>query len=175
MKNLNLLAAEIHKENHHWWHDADGKPLKRNRDELLMLVITELSEAVEGIRKDLMDDHLPHRLMEEVEMADAVIRLLDFAAGFNINVDERPISGAYLLGTNKAGHILQIVTLVTCVRSFSHARGDDYVGATIAAIQWYCQRHKLDLWGAVKEKAGYNRDRADHKHENRAKAGGKKF
>jgi hypothetical protein len=30
-------------------------------------------------RKDLMDDHLPHRKMAEVELADAVIRICDLA------------------------------------------------------------------------------------------------
>jgi len=48
----------------------------------LMLVVTEVSEAMEGHRKDLMDDHLPHRPMVEVEIADAVIRLFDLAGNY---------------------------------------------------------------------------------------------
>ena len=31
--------------------------------------------------KDLMDDHLPHRKMMEVELADAMIRICDLAGG----------------------------------------------------------------------------------------------
>lgn len=46
---------------------------------MLCLIHSEVSEAMEGIRKGLMDDHLPHREMAEVELADAVIRILDFA------------------------------------------------------------------------------------------------
>ena len=45
--------------------------------EKLALVHTEVSEALEGHRKSKMDDHLPHRLSIEVELADAVIRIAD--------------------------------------------------------------------------------------------------
>lgn len=56
------------------WHD---KP--RETGTCLMLIVSEVSEAMEGDRKDLMDDHLPHRKMFEVELADAVIRIFDLA------------------------------------------------------------------------------------------------
>lgn len=46
----------------------------------LMLMVTELAEAMEGERKDLMDTHLPHRRMAEVELADLMIRAADYAA-----------------------------------------------------------------------------------------------
>lgn len=45
----------------------------------LALVHSEVSEAVEGVRKGLMDDHLKHRPMAEVELADAIIRSFDLA------------------------------------------------------------------------------------------------
>lgn len=106
-----------------WWKDVDtGEDLtswpKKYFDLLvstkLMLSVTELAEAMEGHRKGLMDDHLPHRQMLEVEMADCVIRLLD-------------LGGAL----------------------------------------------KMDIAGAIIEKLAYNQQRADHKIENRAAAGGK--
>lgn len=56
-------------------------PGKRNVGESLMLVVTELSEGLEGHRKDLNDDHLPHRKSLEVELADAVIRIMDLGYG----------------------------------------------------------------------------------------------
>ena len=43
-----------------------------------MLMVSEIAEAMEGERKDLMDDKLPHRRMAEVELADAVIRIADY-------------------------------------------------------------------------------------------------
>lgn len=63
------------------WHTdiTTGKLLERNKAEMICLMHSELSEAMEGERKGLMDDHLPHRPMAEVELADAVIRICDYA------------------------------------------------------------------------------------------------
>jgi hypothetical protein len=65
-----------------WWNDLHtGEDLrgKRNKGELLCLIHSEISEAMEGERKNLMDDKLPHRRMAEVELADALIRIFDYA------------------------------------------------------------------------------------------------
>ena len=88
---INQLAANVHKANAKWWVDLEtGEPLKRNVGELLCLVHSEISEAMEGHRKNLMDDKLPHRRMFEVELADAVIRIFDLAAGMGLD-----LGGAY--------------------------------------------------------------------------------
>lgn len=98
-----------------WWNDLDpADPYVFGTK--LALVHSEVSEALEGGRKGKMDDHLPHRKAEEVEMADACIRIFDLAGA-----------------------------------------------------------RKLDLYGAIVEKMAYNAKRADHKLENRAADGGKKF
>lgn len=65
-----------------WWTNLYTGELKAKGDiteilAKLALVHSEVSEAVEGVRKDMMDDKLPHRKMVEVELADAVIRILD--------------------------------------------------------------------------------------------------
>jgi NTP pyrophosphatase (non-canonical NTP hydrolase) len=89
--NLNDYAAEVHKANAKWWVDLHtGCPLKRNVGELLMLCTSELAEAMEGHRKSLMDDKLPHRSMFEVELADTVIRIFDICAGMGLDLE-----GAY--------------------------------------------------------------------------------
>lgn len=70
-----------------WWHDINtGERLNRNVPEMLCLVHSEISEGLEGYRKNLMDDKLPHRKMLEVELADAVIRIFDLAGGLGFDL-----------------------------------------------------------------------------------------
>jgi len=87
---LNQYAEEAHAANHIWWYDEQGRRLERNRGELIALMHSELSEALEGVRKGRPDDHLPHRSAEEVELADALIRIFDYAGAFRLDLE-----GAY--------------------------------------------------------------------------------
>ena len=95
-----------------WWDNVTDEtvPVK------LCLIHSEISEAMEGHRKGLMDDHLPDLPMIEVELADAMVREIDLGGHLGAK-----------LGT-------------TFVR-----------------------------------KLIYNKARADHQRENRAKAGGKVY
>lgn len=52
-----------------------------------MLIVSELAECMEGERKNLMDTHLPHRRMAEVELADVLIRLFDYAGAYGYDLD----------------------------------------------------------------------------------------
>lgn len=77
--DLNRAAVAIHELNDRFYRDlASGQRFERNRAELIALMHSELSEMLEGIRKDENDKHLPHRKSEEVEAADVLIRLLDY-------------------------------------------------------------------------------------------------
>ncbi len=78
-----------------WWRDLrtgedlrsrGGEPAKRNVPEMLCLIHSEISEAMEGHRKNRRDDHLTHRPMLEVELADALIRIFDLAGGLGLDV-----------------------------------------------------------------------------------------
>jgi NTP pyrophosphatase (non-canonical NTP hydrolase) len=83
------LQNNIHQANVDagWWTDLEtGERKQRNKGELLMLIVTEIAEAMEGERKDLMDDKLPHRKNAEVELADAFIRILDYCGGFGYDL-----------------------------------------------------------------------------------------
>jgi NTP pyrophosphatase (non-canonical NTP hydrolase) len=89
---INRLADQVHRANKKWWEDVrTGEPIVRNRPEMMMLIVSEIAEAMEGYRKNLPDDKLPHRSMEEVEMADALIRILDYCAGHGLD-----LGGAYV-------------------------------------------------------------------------------
>jgi NTP pyrophosphatase (non-canonical NTP hydrolase) len=67
-----------------WWDDDTPPtflvPLK------IALIHSELSEALEAHRKDVMDDKLPHRPGLEVELADALIRIFDLAGRFKLDL-----------------------------------------------------------------------------------------
>jgi len=70
-----------------WYSDpATGEPIERNFGEVVALMHSELSEALEADRKGLMDDKLPHRDGREVEFADCIIRILDTAAALGLDV-----------------------------------------------------------------------------------------
>jgi hypothetical protein len=70
-----------------WYLDpATGNPVERNFGEVVALMHSELSEALEADRKGLMDDKLPHRDGREVEFADCIIRILDTAAALGLDV-----------------------------------------------------------------------------------------
>ena len=104
---VRLAAGVIQKQCHGlakasgWWTDLlTGRQLvgefaymktphlipPRNIGELLCLVHSEVSEAMEGARKNLMDDKLAHRPMLEVELADAVIRIFDMGGGLGLDI-----------------------------------------------------------------------------------------
>ena len=71
-------AADVHhtaREKGFW---VDG--VERNDGEMIVLIHSELSEVVEGLRKgNPPDDKLPEFSSAETEFADAVIRIMDIA------------------------------------------------------------------------------------------------
>lgn len=54
--------------------------------EKLCLIHSEISEALEAHRKDTMDDKLPDRTGLEVELADAIIRILDLGSALGLDI-----------------------------------------------------------------------------------------
>lgn len=101
MNSIGKLQKDIHDSNAvaGWWTDlTSGTNLveearkgtrlgKAIVAEKLCLIHSEVSEAMEGARKNLPDDKLPHRPMLEVELADAVIRILDLCGALELDLD----------------------------------------------------------------------------------------
>lgn len=88
-ENLNSMVKRTHEANKCWWIDIDtGEPLDAHKlvPEKLMLIVSEVAEAMEGHRKNLRDDKLPHRDMLEVELADAIIRIFDLAGALGLDL-----------------------------------------------------------------------------------------
>lgn len=84
-----ILQSACHGSSYNagWWSDLNsGEPLKRNVPEMLCLIHSEISEGLEGYRKSMKDDKLPHREMLEVELADAAIRIFDLAGGLGYDI-----------------------------------------------------------------------------------------
>lgn len=88
---LNDYSRECHEDNTKWWQDpTTGVSIDRNFGELIALAHSELSEALEGHRRNLMDDKLLHRKMVEVELVDCLIRIFDLAGAYSMD-----LQGAY--------------------------------------------------------------------------------
>jgi len=70
-----------------WWADLEtGEPVVRNKGELMMMIVGEVSEAHEGVRKNLMDAKLKTRPMEEVEIGDVVMRSFDYTGAHQLDI-----------------------------------------------------------------------------------------
>lgn len=175
---LNKLAPYIYEQNKErgWWDDPD-----RCIYECLMLVVTEIAEATEGDRKGLMDDHLKHRKMEEVELADALIRLLDLAGRYGWGYDEVYCNSSYPRIKSIGGRHLVIVKRVVELMdnnlrdNMDDCNNDLEYSVVVNSIISYADAQGYDLDQTMMEKLDYNKTRSDHDRANRAKEGGKKY
>lgn len=174
-RDLGVLAREIHEQNlaAGWWDQwLDNK--RDRHATAMMLVISEMSEAMEGVRKDLMDDHLTHRKMFDVELADAMIRLLDLAGAY-----ETRLTTAGALAVELNGELTDLTPpeqlfFVIQVGLLCETENNQVLAMT-GGVLGIALQNQIDLFPIIAEKRAYNAQRADHKRENRAAPGGKAF
>lgn len=86
LAHWNKISKDLKVANHKWWFNEDGTPTGRLDKTLGMLIVSEVAEAMEGVRKNLDDDHLPQFKMFDVELADTMIRSLDWGIGNGFEV-----------------------------------------------------------------------------------------
>lgn len=195
--HMQAWAQAVHVLNAKWWHDpATGHAIQRNKGQMRMLMISEVSEAMEGERKNLTDDKLPHRRMAEVELADVVIRALDYAGGFGyelrdlwhyrLALEMKPgtamprhfndVWDTFNPHSDKGEVLEQLcVTIIKIGQPAIISNPGTMLSRLLFDCEYYCRLFGYDLWGAVIEKLQFNFTRPDHQAEARLRADGKKW
>lgn len=185
--DVDVEAERVHIANKKWWVDIHtGEPLDRDKREQTMLIVTEISEAMEGARKNLMDDKLPQYKMEHVEIIDAFIRALDYRFGHGIrrrfvSIEyPGPMPSAQFHGKDASygETLLALVDSAHDIPNGNHRNGMGYpVDQFLDLCYWYaCWRGFADQFREIYEaKMAYNATRVDHSIEHRLSEHGKKI
>lgn len=179
-----------------WYRNPDGTPKDRNVAEMLALIHSEASEAWSGMHTGAADEHIPNRFNVEVELADFVIRVADLAGFKTLRISEVQQTMYYveqavsIQTTNYSGNFLFSLlharvsdALEGFRKNSAHPVLSEFTRAEVElarsllvvdAIAATLREKTNDVPGAIADKIEYNRNRADHKLENRAN-GGKAF
>lgn len=171
----NELVKEIHQNavDHGWWDEERGLP------EIVALIHSELSEALEEFRNGkpkfyyemeeeatLYADGMPVEKYERkkpegivVELADCVIRILDYCGRRNIDI-------AGVLEARRAGNdtyaLPELVAECHFLISQAFKSGEEmplYFAECINIIAFWCKENGGDLEEAIRIKHEYNKSR----------------
>jgi len=178
---INQLAKEVHENAvaHGWWDE------ERSFDEIIALIHSELSEALEEyrnkrpniyyvvdteqadgqvvpcIRTDWGDGSFEGEKPEGIitELADTVIRILDYCGRRNIDIGEA-------LDLRRAGNdtytLPELVAKCHYLISMAYADAEPrslYFAECISLIDFWCKENGTDLALAIDLKHSYNKTR----------------
>lgn len=101
VESWHVLAEDIYKTalEKGWWED------ERNEGEMIALMHSELSEALEALREgNPSDDKIPEFDSVSAEFADVMIRIADHAKGFHYSPAEALVAKMEMNKTRKPKH-----------------------------------------------------------------------
>lgn len=186
MKQLNNLAKKIHQnaKDKGFWDSP------RNTGELFMLIISEASEALEAHRKvrkaDLKQLALPNNrnvsddewfkisfenCVKDTtadEIADVVIRILDYCASQEIEIKPALLSTTLISldSDNFGAALFQICGEIQRAGEYALTndiweieKSKDNIHSTLALIIQLCEREEIDLLKHIELKMRYNATR----------------
>ena len=164
----------------HGFHDEES-----SNEHYLMLVITELSEAVEADRKNkrtstldlawakatvdeshLLEEHFPEKIKDTVEdeLADTVIRLLDLAGSQKVNMNGRIIF-TYVVSKKKT-FTENCFAIIKDIVNYKYTL-EEQLNYAIRQVFELASFYDIDLLWHIETKMRYN--------EHRPKMHGKKY
>lgn len=189
--DFNEISAKLYPANvaKGWWNNGQECLFQK-----LQLTSTEVAEGTEGLRKDLLDTHLKHRPMIEVELADGIVRMMDMAghAVWTYTKTREELleveRGKIFNPEWSAGR--RLLRLNQIIVQLSYRIGDDnkdidgdrlikpsnqlyslFIDVSLLIGEYY----GLDVIGAMMEKMEYNTVRPDHDPDVRKGVNQKKF
>lgn len=180
---LQELSERIYAQNKNvgWWDNP------RSFDVIICLIHSEVSEAMEGDRKNLKDDHLIQYPMCVVELADTAIRIMDFLGHvqFKFYLTDRNLRFNEYRFTSLHDALASIhfnlSVAYDCYKNYNLDETARFVHLYLQTALCQCLAAMtiyfpdLDPLQIIEEKLEYNKQRLDHKRENRSKQDGKKY